>query len=152
MSVYGRDPVLFELGLEEREGQLRAEQRDVLPPLEQVRHGADVVLVAVREHDADDVVEAVPDRREVGEDQVDAWLVLLGEEHAAVDDEQPAVVLEDGHVAADLAESAERDDAEAPLRQCGRCGELGMWVAQKTLLTTRATYLARHVARMTFVQ
>ena len=37
-------------------------ERDVLPQLEQVRHGADVVLVAVREHDAEDVVEPVPDR------------------------------------------------------------------------------------------
>ena len=59
--------------------------------LEQVRHRADVVLVAVREHDADDVVEPVPDRLEVGQDQVDAGLVLLGEEHAAVDDEELAV-------------------------------------------------------------
>ena len=46
--------------------------------------------------------------REVGQDQVDARLVLLGEEHAAVDDEELAVELEDGHVAADLAETAER--------------------------------------------
>ena len=57
-------------------------------------HGADVVFVAVREHDADDVVEAVPDGREVGQDQVDAGLVLFGEEHAGVDDEDLAVELE----------------------------------------------------------
>ena len=56
----------------------------------------------------DDVVEPVPDVVEVREDQVDAGLVVLGEEHAAVDDQQPAVVLEDRHVAADLAEAAER--------------------------------------------
>ena len=62
-----------------------------------------------------DVVEPVPDVVEVGEDQVDAGLVVLGEEHAAVDDEQPAGVLEDRHVAADLAEPAERDDAQAAL-------------------------------------
>ena len=62
--------------------------------LEQVGHRADVVFVAVREHDADDVVEARLDRLEVGQDQVDAGLVLLGEEHAAVDDEELAVVLE----------------------------------------------------------
>ena len=35
------------------------------------------------------------------------WCVL-GEQHPAVDDEQPAGVLEDGHVAADLAEAAQR--------------------------------------------
>ncbi len=101
------------------------------PPLaEEVRRRADVVLVAVGEDQRLDLVEAVPDRAPVGEDQVDAGLVVLGEQHAAVDDQQPAVVLEDGHVAADLAEAAERDDPEAPLRQGGRCGELGMGVAQ----------------------
>ena len=85
--------------------------------LEQVGHRADVVLVTVREHDADDVVEAVPDRAEVGQDQVDAGLVLLGEEHAAVDDEDLAVDLEGGHVAADLAEAADRGDAEGARRR-----------------------------------
>ena len=83
-------------------------------------HGADVVLVAVREHDADDVVEPVLDRLEVGQDQVDAGLVLLGEQHAAVDDEELAAVLEDGHVAADLAEAAERGDAEGSGVEGGR--------------------------------
>ena len=37
------------------------------------------------------------------------------EEHAAVDDEQPPAVLEHGHVAADLADAAERDDAQGTL-------------------------------------
>jgi len=55
-------------------------------------------------------------------------VVVLGEEHAAVDDEQPTLVLEDGHVAADLAQAAQRDDPEAPRGQVGRCGELGMRV------------------------
>ena len=94
---------------------------------EQVGHGADVVLVPVGEHDRLDVVEAVQDRREVGQDQVDAGLVDVREEHPAVDDQQLAVVLEDGHVAADGAETAERDDPQAALgqrrRRCrARCG------------------------------
>ena len=66
---------------------------------------------------ADDLVEPVPDPGEVGQDHVDARLVLLGEEHAAVDDQQLAGVLEDGHVAADLAEAAQGDDAQAALGQ-----------------------------------
>jgi hypothetical protein len=48
-------------------------------------------------------------------------VVLLGEEHPAVDDQQPAVVLEDGHVATDLAETAERSDPETSPGQGGRC-------------------------------
>ena len=92
------------------------DDRDVAALAQQVGHRAEVVLVAVREHDGLDVVEAVPDVGEVREDQVDAGLLLLGEQHAAVDDQQPAGVLEDGHVATDLAEAAEGDDAQAAVR------------------------------------
>ena len=104
------EPVLAELGVEQGQGQLGADERDVAALAEEVRRGADVVLVAVGEDQRLDLVEAVPDRVEVGEDQVDAGVVLLGEEDAAVDDQQPTVVLEDGHVATDLAEPAERVD------------------------------------------
>ena len=107
------DAVLLELGLDQREGQRGADERDVGLEAQQVRHRADVVLVPVGEDDGLDVVEPVLEVGEVGQDQVDAGLVVVGEEHAAVDDEQLAAVLEDGHVAADLAEAAERDDPHA---------------------------------------
>ncbi len=123
-------PVLAQLAVEQGQGQLGAHQRDVLPFAQQVRRGADVVLVAVGEHQGLDVAEPVSNGREVGEDQVDAGVVVLGEQDPAVDDEQPAGVLEDGHVAPDLAEPAERDDPERSLRQLGRYGQLGMRVAQ----------------------
>ncbi len=87
---------------------------------QQVRDGADVVLVAVGEHDRLDVVEAVLEVAEVGQDQVHARLVVLGEEHAAVDDEQAAVVLEHVHVAANLAEAAERNEAQGAGLERGR--------------------------------
>ncbi len=77
---------------------------------------------------------------EVRKDQVDSGLFLLGEEDAAVDDEQSALVFEDRHVAADLAETAERGDAQAALRELRRGAEFGMRMTQKTLLTTHATY------------
>ena len=129
-STLGRlDAVLGELGLDQRQRQLRPHERDVAPLAQQVRHGADVVLVRVGQHHGLDVVEAIPDVFEVGQDQVDAGLVGLGEQHPAVDDQQPAVVLEDGHVAADLAEPAQRDDAQAALGQRRRRPELGMGVA-----------------------
>ena len=110
------DAVLAELGLDERERQLRADQRDVAAQAQQVRDRADVVLVAVREDDRLDVVEPVGDVVEVRQDEVDAGLVVLGEQHAAVDDEQAAGVLEHRHVAADLPQPAERDDAQGALR------------------------------------
>ena len=62
-----------------------------------------MVLVPVGEDDGVDVVEPVLDDPEVGQDQVDARLLGLGEEHAAVDDQQPPGELQHGHVAADLA-------------------------------------------------
>ena len=46
-----------------------------------------------------------------------ARLLGLGEEDAAVDDQQPALELQDGHVPADLAETAERHDPQAALGQ-----------------------------------
>ena len=113
------DAVLLELRLEEREREAGADDGDVRPLAQQVGHAADVVLVAVREHDRVDLVETVPDPGEVGQDHVDAGLVLLGEEDAAVDDEQPAGVLEDRHVAADLAQTAQGNDPQAVARQRG---------------------------------
>lgn len=136
----GADAVLLELRLDEREGQLRADEGDVRLQAQQVRDTTDVVLVAVREDDALDVVQAVPDRGEVRQDQVDARLLLLGEENAAVHDEQAAAVLEDRHVAADLAQAAERGDPQGALRELRRGTEFRVRMTQKTLLTTHATY------------
>ena len=70
-----------------------------------------MVFVTVRQHDRVEVVPAITEIGEVREDQVNAWLLGLGEQHAAVDDEQPAAVLEHRHVAADLADAAKCDDA-----------------------------------------
>ena len=103
--------VLLELGLHEGQGELAAHQGDVLTQAQQVGHASDMVLVPVSQHQGDDVVDTVLEGGEVGEDEVDAGLVLLGEEHAAVDDEQFSVELEDGHVAADLSQASQRGDA-----------------------------------------
>ena len=124
------EPVLAQLGAEQRQGQLGADERDVAALAQEVRRRADVVLVAVGQHQRLDGVEAVPDRVEVGQDQVDAGVVVLGEEHAAVDDQQAAVVLEDGHVATDLAQPAERDDPQASGREGGGRAQVGVGMAQ----------------------
>ncbi|BDE13414.1 hypothetical protein Mkiyose1665_19190 [Mycobacterium kiyosense] len=49
---------------------------------------------------------------QVGQDQVDAGLVVGGEHHPAIDDEQPAEMLENRHVAADFADPTERCDPQ----------------------------------------
>jgi hypothetical protein len=71
-----------------------------------------VVFVRVREHQRLDVVEPVLDVAQVGQDEVDAGLVVAGEQHAAVDDQQPAQMLENRHVAADFTDPAECGDPQ----------------------------------------
>ena len=64
-----------------------------------------------------DVVDAVFDIAEIREDEIDARLVLLGEEHTAVNDEQLAIQLENGHVAADLAQTPQGSDAHGAISE-----------------------------------
>jgi hypothetical protein len=77
-----------------------------------VRQRADVVLVGVGDEERLDVGAALLEVRDVGDDEVDAEHLLVGEHEAAVDDDDLVAVLEDVHVLADLAHPAERDDAE----------------------------------------
>ncbi len=106
------DAVFAALRRDQRQRELRADERDVGPKLEQERDGADVVLVGVGQHQRFDVVEPILDETQVGQDQVDAGLVVSREEHPAVDDQQPAQMLENRHVAADFADAAERGDPQ----------------------------------------
>ncbi len=82
--------------------------------------------MGVREHDRLDLLQPALEVGEVRQDQVDARLVGLGEQHAAVHDQQPARVLEDRHVPADLAEPAQGDDPQAVAGE-GR-GRPELWV------------------------
>ena len=74
-----------------------------------------MVLMAMSEHERVDLVETILDVAEIGKNQVDARLLLFGEEHAAVDEQQVTVVFDYVHVAADFAQTAERRDAHRTL-------------------------------------
>ena len=123
------EAVLGQLAPHQGQGQLGSGQRDVRALPEQVGHRADVVLVRVREDERLDLVQPPVQVAEVRQDEVHAGLVGVGEQHAAVHDEQPAAVLEDRHVPADLTEAAERDDAQAVGGELGGRGEVGVRVA-----------------------
>ena len=125
----GLHPVLGELRAQQRQGEAAADHQQIGTLAQQERHRADVVLVGVGEHDGLDVAEPISDGAEVRQDQIDARLVGLREEHPAIDDQQSPGVLENGHIATDLAEAAERDDAQALLRQRPGGAEIGMRVA-----------------------
>ena len=71
----------------------------------------------VGDHDRLDVVDPVSQVGEVGQHEVDAEHLGGREAQADVDHDDRVVVLQDHHVLADLAQAAERQDAE--LAACG---------------------------------
>ena len=92
-------------------------------------HAADVVLVAVGQHDADDASSR--SRIEVKSGRITSmpgWCSSGKSTPQSTMSSLPCV-LEHGHVAADLAEPAQADDAEAVRGQGAGLLELGMGVA-----------------------
>ena len=103
-------PGLLDAVAGEAERQRRAVDRDG-DVAQQVGEPAGVVLVGVGEHDALDPVGVLAQVGEVGQDEVDAGHVGVGEHEPAVDDEDAPVDLEAEAVAPDLTQPAEEDDA-----------------------------------------
>ena len=71
-----------------------------------------MVLVAVGQENAPELVLVLHDVAHVRHHQVDAVHVVLGEAEAAVHDDHVLAVFKDGHVLADLAKSAEGYDLQ----------------------------------------
>ena len=109
------DAMFLALGFDESQRELGTDQRNVGAELQQIRHAADMILVAVGEHQSLDLVETVLDVVEVRQDQINARLLLFGEKHTAVDEQQVAVVFDHVHVAADFTKTAKRHDAHGTL-------------------------------------
>ena len=104
------EAVLAQLRLDQRQRQRRAVDRAV-DERHHVRHAADVILVAVRQHERGDA----PLLLQVGQvrnDPIDAQQFGIGEHDARVDDDGRLAPGERQHVHAELAETAERDDFE----------------------------------------
>ena len=74
---------------------------------QQVRHRADVVLMTMGQNQRDHVQQPVHDGVQARQDQVDSRMIIFREEHTAVDQQEPAAILQDGHVATDVTETAE---------------------------------------------
>ncbi len=104
-------PELLELAPDEPQGELRAVHRNVELP-QDVRQGADVVLVAVGEDDALELVLVLPEVGEVGKDQVDPGHLLVRERHPGVDEDDPALLPDGRHVLADLPQSSQGHDLQ----------------------------------------
>ena len=73
---------------------------------------SDVVFVPMSNQDCFDSVLDFEEVRDVGDDEVDAGHVLLGKQHACVDDHRVVPIFDDHHVLADLSEAAERNHSQ----------------------------------------
>ena len=109
------DAMLLALGFNESQRELGTNQRNVGAELQQIRHAADMILVAVGKHQSLDLVETILDVVEVRQNQIDTRLLLFGEKHTAVDEQQVAVVFDHVHVTADFAQATKRHDAHGAL-------------------------------------
>ena len=109
-SDFCPEPVLVQLRLHQRERQRCRDDGVDVDLAQEVGQPADVVLVAVRE---DDRANAPPfEVADVREQEVDAEVLVARERETRVDDDHLSPGLVDRHVLADLAEAAERDDAQ----------------------------------------
>jgi uncharacterized protein YciU (UPF0263 family) len=111
--------LILQLRTDQRERKRRTDDRNV-ELAQEVRDAADVIFVTVRYEQRAELVDAFAQIRKIVDDDVDAEHVVVGEHQAAVDHHDVVARLDDGHVAADFAAPAERDDSEVrPLRRLG---------------------------------
>jgi len=101
--------LLFELALDEPQRERRAVNGRV-DLAQQVGQGRDVIHVAVRQDDAAQAVLVLDDVFEIGQHQVDAVHIVIGEFDPAVDDNHVAAIFVDGHVLADFPQAAQGSD------------------------------------------
>ena len=99
------DALLDQLAADEAGGERRRVQRHAEVGGE-IGDRADMVLVAMRQDDAEQVVAPLLDERQVGQDQVDAGVRRIGEGHAEVDHHPLAAAAVEVDVHADLTRPA----------------------------------------------
>ncbi len=115
--------VLFELGARHRDRQRPAVDGwgVVLDELaHHPRQRAEVILVAVRHDDRLDVARTLAQIGEVGQHKVDAHHLRRREAQADVHHDDAPVVLDDGHVLADLPQPAEGQHPQRAHRAISR--------------------------------
>ena len=78
--------MLLELRLNEREREPRAVDRTV-DPIDHVGDGADVVFVAVRQHERANTPAIGIEHIQVGNDEVDPEQLGFGKHHAGIDED-----------------------------------------------------------------
>ena len=110
---------LFQLIADEAAGQAGAVDGQI-EFLQQVGDAADVVLMAVGDEQALDLILILHHKGEIRDDHIDAEHIVIRENEAAVHDDHIAAALIDRHVLAYFAEAAQRIDMD------GRCSLFGL--------------------------
>ena len=107
------DAVLLEPAGDHAERELRRVDGHLgVEVLQQVRQGADVVLVAVRDDDAAQLVLVLKDIGVIRQDKVHAGMIVIREHETGVVQNHVVTVLDDRHVLADAVEAAQRNDLQ----------------------------------------
>src|SRR5690606_14175964 len=112
------DAELVELPAQEAQGELRPVHGHLRQQPEHVGDAADVVLVPVGKDPALDLVRILDDPVDLGDEDVHAEHVGVGEGQPAVDEEDLVLVLEGEHVLPDLAHAPEGDHAQLAFVAC----------------------------------
>ena len=102
---------LLELVLDQGHGQIRAVHGGV-ELLQSVGHGADMVLVAVGDDEAPELLPVLLQIGHVRDHHVDARHIVVRERQSAVDDHDVLPVLEEGHILSDLAHAPQGDELQ----------------------------------------
>ncbi len=108
--------VLFELLLYQRQRKFRSIHRHV-QIAENVRHGADMILMRVREQNRFHLLLALLQVGDVGDYDVHAEKLGLGEHQPGIDDDDFIAAAQGHHVHPELAEPAERDSPNRRITQ-----------------------------------
>ena len=105
------DPLLLQLAADQPRGEGRGVERHAEIG-GQIGDRADMILMPVREHDADQAVGMTLDEVEIGEHEIDAGIGGIGEGEAEIDHHPFAVAAVEIDVHADFARAAEREEEE----------------------------------------
>lgn len=111
------DLVLFKLTFDEAERELGRIDRHLLAQiLQKIRQSARVIFVAMRDDDATQLISVLEHVGVIRQDEIDAWMIVIGEHETRIVEHHVILALEDRHVLADRIESAQGDDAQRCFR------------------------------------
>ncbi len=114
--IAGVDAVLGEFRFHEREREFRSVDRPG-DPIDDVRHRADVIFVAVREHERGDAPAVRVEHAEIRNHEIHAEERGLGEHDAGINEHRRLATDDEQHVHAEFAKPAERDDIHGRRRR-----------------------------------